>query len=174
MEDKSTHILDMNERYKTLVPYLETVSVDVIRAQDLITGELRPFEDVAIKKDQVWASLVQSDNDAECVAILSNISSAVCKALKDKVKDHLDDGRHTQYDETDRERLFFHITNSLSVSFGRLDWLLRHRPNSSKLVNEAHSLHIEYNWTVATRARRKASHGTYQMVKGTIKICNRH
>jgi hypothetical protein len=55
--------------------------------------------------DQVWAYLVQSDNDAECVAILSNISSAVCKALKDKVKDHLDDGRHIQYDETNRERL---------------------------------------------------------------------
>ena len=29
LEDKSTHILDMNERYKTLVTYLETVSVDV-------------------------------------------------------------------------------------------------------------------------------------------------
>jgi hypothetical protein len=40
----------MNERYKTLVSYLETVSVDVIRAQDLITGECRPFEDAAIKK----------------------------------------------------------------------------------------------------------------------------
>lgn len=34
--------------------------------------------------------------------------------------------------------LFFHITNSLSVSFEQLDWLLRHRPNSSKLANEAH------------------------------------
>jgi hypothetical protein len=54
-----------------------------IGAQYLITGEFRPFEDVAIKKGQVWASLVQSDNDAECVAILSNINSAVCKALKD-------------------------------------------------------------------------------------------
>jgi hypothetical protein len=53
LEDKSTHILNMNERYKTLVAYLETVSVDVIRPQDLITGEFRPFEDIAIKKDQV-------------------------------------------------------------------------------------------------------------------------
>ena len=53
LEDKSTHILDMNKRYKTLITYLEIVSVDVIRAQDLITGEFRPFEDVAIKKDQV-------------------------------------------------------------------------------------------------------------------------
>ena len=120
LEDKSRHILDMNERYKTLVTYLETVYVDVIRAQDLIRGEFRSFEDLAIKKDQEWACLVQSDNDAECIAILSNISSAVCKALKDKVKDHLDDGRHTQYDETDRDGLdpFFHITNSLSVSLG--------------------------------------------------------
>jgi hypothetical protein len=35
LEDRSTHILDMNEHYKTLVTYLETVSVDAIRAQDL-------------------------------------------------------------------------------------------------------------------------------------------
>ena len=140
LEDKSTHILDMNKRYKTLITYLEIVSVDVIRAQDLITGEFRPFEDVAIKKDQVWASLVQSDNDAECVAILSNISSAVCKALKDKVNDHLHDGRHTQYDETDRERLksdLPHYKLPESV-FGQLDSLLRHRPSSSTSANEAH------------------------------------
>lgn len=49
LKDKSKHILYMNKRYKTLVTYREAVSVDVIRAQDLITGEFRPFEDVAIK-----------------------------------------------------------------------------------------------------------------------------
>jgi hypothetical protein len=134
----------MNERYKTLVSYLETVSVDVIRAQYLITGECRPFEDAAINKDQAWASLVQSDNDAECVAILSNVSSAVCKALNDKVKDHIDDGRHTQYDETDREWLKSVLPcNKLPERvFGELDWLLRHRPNSSKLANKAHIVYI--------------------------------
>jgi hypothetical protein len=80
--------------------------------------------------------LVQIDNDAECVAILSNISSAVCKALKDKVKDHLDDGRHIQYDETNRERLKSVLPHNKlhELAFGQLDWLLRHRPNSSKLT----------------------------------------
>ncbi|CAG2223042.1 unnamed protein product [Mytilus edulis] len=144
LENKSTHIFDMNQRYQTLVTYLENVSVDLERTQELLTGEYVPFPDIAIKKDDVWASLVHSENDAPCAALLVEMCSSVCKALKDKVADHLEDGQFSGNHETDREQFSSVLPHNKLPErvFGQLDWLLRHRPNASKIANEAH---IMYN-----------------------------
>ncbi|XP_071144359.1 uncharacterized protein [Mytilus edulis] len=134
----------MNQRYQTLVTYLENVSVDLERTQELLTGEYVPFPDIAIKKDDVWASLVHSENDAPCAALLVEMCSSVCKALKDKVADHLEDGQFSGNHETDREQFSSVLPHNKLPErvFGQLDWLLRHRPNASKIANEAH---IMYN-----------------------------
>ncbi|XP_063446536.1 uncharacterized protein LOC134726070 [Mytilus trossulus] len=151
LENKSTHIFDMNQRYQTLVTYLENVSVDLERTQELLTGEYVPFPDIAIKKDDVWASLVHSENDAPCAALLVEMCSSVCKALKDKVADHLEDGQFSGNHETDREQFSSVLPHNKLPErvFGQLDWLLRHRPNASKIANEAHimySMNRTANW----------------------------
>lgn len=140
LEDKSTHILDMNTHYQTLVSFLETASVDVARTQELISGEFRPFPDIDVKKDDVWTSLVDERVDPKTVTVLSKICAAACKAFKGKVKDHLIDGNHRQIDESENDHLTSVMPHNKlpERAFGQLDWLLRHRPNSTKLANEAH------------------------------------
>lgn len=109
-------------------------------AQAMITGEVVPSPDISVKKDDVWTSLFQSENDADCISIITKMSAAVCKALQDKVKGHLLDGVHTLHNESENERFSSVLPHSKlpERAFGQLGWLLRHRPNSTKLANEAH------------------------------------
>ncbi|CAC5369468.1 unnamed protein product [Mytilus coruscus] len=107
-------------------------------------GELLPFPSVEVKKDDIWASLVSDHNDEQCAAFLIQMCSATSKALSQKVKDHLEDGQHTQYG-IDPSKTFNSVLphNKLpEFIFGHLDWLIKHRPNASRLANEAH---IVYN-----------------------------
>ncbi|CAG2248041.1 unnamed protein product [Mytilus edulis] len=94
--------------------------------------------------DDIWASLVSNHNDEQCAAFLIQMCSATSKALSQKVKDHLEDGQHTQY-SIDHNKTFNSVLphNKLpEFIFGHLDWIIKHRPNASRLANEAH---IVYN-----------------------------
>ncbi|XP_071130463.1 uncharacterized protein [Mytilus edulis] len=138
------HILHMNQKYQQLVQFLEDISTDVEKIKLFMTGELVPFPSVDVKKDEIWASLVSNHNDEQCAAFLIQMCSATSKALSQKVKDHLEDGQHTQYG-IDRSKTFNSVLphNKLpEFIFGHLDWLIKHRPNASRLANEAH---IVYN-----------------------------
>ena len=139
LECKTTHILDMNEYYGDLVQYLEAVATNTERAQELLTGEYIPFS-VEIKKDDIWVKLVsQSDNDALTVSLLMQICAGMCKLLKEKVKDHLEGGIFHDMDEHREDLRSVLPHNKLPEwVFGYLDWMLKHRPNATRLANEAH------------------------------------
>ncbi|CAC5358838.1 unnamed protein product [Mytilus coruscus] len=134
----------MNQKYQHLVKFLEDISTDVEKVKLLMTGELIPFPSVDVKKDDIWASLVSDHNDEQCAAFLIQMCSATSKALSQRVKDHLEDGQHTKYG-IDPSKTFNSVLphNKLpEFIFGHLDWLIKHRPNASRLANEAH---IVYN-----------------------------
>ncbi|XP_076117011.1 uncharacterized protein LOC143084837 [Mytilus galloprovincialis] len=138
------HILHMNQKYQHLVQFLEDISTDVEKIKLFMTGELIPFPSVDVKKDDIWASLVSNHNDEQCAAFLIQMCSATSKALSQKVKDHLENGQHTQY-SIDHSKTFNSVLphNKLpEFIFGHLDWIIKHRPNASRLANEAH---IVYN-----------------------------
>ena len=139
LECKTLHILDMNKHYQGLVEYLECVATSVEKAGELLTGEYVPFS-VEVKKDAAWVALVsQSGQDALTVSLLMQMCAGVCKLLKEKVKDHLDGGRYHDIDES-RDALKSVLPHNKLPEwvFGYLYWLLKHRPNSTRLANEAH------------------------------------
>ena len=141
LEDENIHILDMNLHYQKLVEFLEKTASDVEHCKNFITGENVPFENVAIKKDDVWSALVtESDNDVEAIELLMLMCSSVAKVLKEKVKDHLPEGIHSVYNDEVHERLkSVKLHNKLPEwTFGYLDWMLYHRPNATRISNEAH------------------------------------
>ena len=105
-----------------------------------MTGELIPFQNIDVKKDDIWATLVLDNNDEECASFLIQMCSATSKALQKKVKDHLDDGGHSGYEESLHGTFDSVMPHNKLPEwvFGHLDWLLKHRPNASRLANEAH------------------------------------
>lgn len=120
---------------------MKKTASDIEHCKNFITGENVPFENVAIKKDDVWSALVtESDNDVEAIELLMLMCSSVAKVLKEKVKDHLAEGIHSVYNDEVHERLkSVKLHNKLPEwTFGYLDWMLHHRPNATRISNEAH------------------------------------
>ncbi|XP_052075817.1 uncharacterized protein LOC127713901 [Mytilus californianus] len=141
IEADNTHILDMNAHYHNLIQFLEDVATNVESANELLTGERRPFPNIKIKKDEVWEVLVkQQTNDAETVSLLMQMAAATCKSLKEKVKDHLPGGKFENVTAEEQIQMKSVIPHNKLPEwvFGYLDWLLKHRPNSTRLANEAH------------------------------------
>ena len=63
---------------------------DVEHRKDFITGENIPFENVSIKKDDIWSVLVN-----ETIELWILMCSSVPKQLKKKVNFPLPDGIHS-------------------------------------------------------------------------------
>ena len=53
--ESSVHILDMSHHYQNLLGFFQECSID---ASNFMTGELVPFQQVEIKKDDLWTALM--------------------------------------------------------------------------------------------------------------------
>ncbi|CAG2246322.1 unnamed protein product [Mytilus edulis] len=67
------------------------------------------------------------------------MAAATCKSLKEKVKDHLPGGKFENVTAEVQIQMKSVIPHNKLPEwiFGYLDWLLKHRPNSTRLANEA-------------------------------------
>lgn len=137
LECKDITILDMNQRFQTLVSCLNNWSVD---ATSVISGEAVIFDDFPPSIDSIHASLfAPSEYDAIVEEILCVLFSAFSSLLMRLVEDHLPGGRYDNIDETLREESrSVPKTNTISErDFAQLDRLLREKPNASVLSLEA-------------------------------------
>ena len=92
IESKNISISMMSERYLALLTFLND---SVENLEEFIKGELVLYNDIPVKKDQVYKYLVQSSEyDGDVVLILSVIIPALSKLIKRQYGDHLPGGKY--------------------------------------------------------------------------------
>ena len=140
------HILDMNSHYKQLVDFLEQTISD---PSDIILGQSAPFGLESIDKDQRFSSLIVPDPqlDEHVHACMSAMLIALHHLFKRLLSDHLGGGILEGLETDENVR---HITksapkhNKLPESvFGLLDHLIKSRPYSSAIANEAFIMFVK-------------------------------
>ena len=137
LECKDITILDMNQRFKTLLSCLNDWSVN---ASSVIAGEVVIFDDFPPTVDSIHASLfAPSEYDAVVEELLCVLFSAFSSLLLRLVEDHLPGGKFDNADETlVTDTTSVPKTNTVSErDFAQLDRLLREKPNASILSLEA-------------------------------------
>ena len=96
-------IIDMNERYLQLVQLVTFLKNSENIMEDFLTGKVRPFPDVAVKEDVMFEALkAESEYDADCIVILSNLLPALVKLTQRIYHDHLPGGRYEAASEETR------------------------------------------------------------------------
>jgi len=135
LENKDIHICDMNIRYLQLVNFLNDSSLNI---KDFICGKLSLFDDVPIKQDAVFSSLIEpADIDVHVEVILSIILPALSKLIQFQYRDHLPGGIHENMDRNQTKSVDKHNKFSESV-FAHTDRILSTKPNISSLTMESH------------------------------------
>ena len=137
LECKEITILDMNERFRTLLSCLNDW---LINASSVLAGEAVVFDDFPPMVDSIHASLfAPSEYDAIVEELLCVLFSAFSSLLLRLVEDHLPEGRFDNADEAlIGDTISVPKTNTVSErDFAILDRLLREKPNASLLSLEA-------------------------------------
>ena len=158
--ESDLHILDMSTYYTRLLQFLVNSSQD---ATEFLTGEAVPFPGVPIKKDEVWAALVTpSPLDHIVQQLLQAVFKSVELLVRRMLADHLPGGTWEEADELTREQTkLVKKTNTVSErDFGKLDRLLREKPNASTLALEAHILFSSNKRAKWLRERSQAEQDT--------------
>ena len=110
-------------------------------SQLLVSGDAPPlFDAVPLKKDEIFTSLTTSKNDdKETAAILEKIISGFITVCNRQLADQLQGGEH--YSPSDDLLKQAESCSATNISgervFGKLDFQLRHAPNSSLDFKEA-------------------------------------
>ena len=137
MECKDVTILDMNERFRTLLTSLKNWSSDPF---SVIYGDAFVFDDFPPKEDDIYQSLfAKSNHDNTVCEILKLLFDAFYCHLMHLVEDHLPGGRYDDFgDLLSEETITVPKTNTVSEQdFAQLDRLLREKPNATTLSLEA-------------------------------------
>lgn len=140
LEEKG-HILDMNEKYKMLVDFLQKAAIDAEIDSSFTTGEQTPFNTVIEEDDKVRQFLTAPNDlvDEIAVPLLQNLFQTMSDLLCRMVKHHLSDGIYWNPTEEliEQTKSVMKHNKLPEFIFGQLDQLLRYRPNSSLLKNES-------------------------------------
>ena len=137
LECKDVTILDMNERFRTLLTSLKNWSCD---PTSVISGDAFAFDDFPPKEDDIYQSLfTKSTHDDTVCEILKLLFAAFYRHLMHLVEDHLPGGRYDGFeDRLSEETISVPKTNTVSErDFAQLDRLLREKPNSAIISLEA-------------------------------------
>ena len=137
LESKDITILDMNQRFQTLLSRLNEWSVD---ASSVMSGDAVVFTDFPPTVDSIHTSLfAPSDYDDTVEEILCVLFSAFSSLLTRLVADHLPSGEYDAAKEAlTEETKSVPTTNTISErDFAQLDRLLREKPNATILSLEA-------------------------------------
>ena len=138
LEDPNITITDMNDKYLQLVTFLDDSSKNV---QNFMTGQLFTFgEDTYIEKGPIFDALMRQDKFDNIVEMfLQILLSSLCSLSKKLFVDHLPGGKLSELSDEMKEKVRADPKTSCFAEsvFGRLDQLLRTKPNSSTLAAEA-------------------------------------
>ena len=139
LEDKTIHILDMNDNYSYLLEFLHQASEN---PGEFMEGKLQPFPN-RVRHDGVLDALLKPcdpEVDSAVQIVLSVLFPAMARTCKQLFKDHLPGGKWQDAGEEVRAK-----TKSVPKSskfaesvFGALDHLIRAKPNISTISAEAY------------------------------------
>ena len=140
LESKSISILDMNERFQTLLSCLDKWALD---ASSLLSGEALLYDDFRPSQDAISDCLLTpSDTDNTTQEILQVLFSAFSSLVSRLIDDHLPDGKYSNPSESLKsETKSVPKTNCISErDFAKLDRLLRMKPNATTLSRSSCSV----------------------------------
>ena len=137
LESDNVTILEMNTYFDVLITKLDVWAQD---ASKLLQGDAELYADYPPTKDEIWYCLIAStDHDATTQELLQVLCSAFSALLSRLVQDHLPGGAYCNPStELTHETKSVSKTNVVSErDFGKLDRLLREKPNATTLSLEA-------------------------------------
>ena len=137
LESDNVTILEMNTYFDVLITKLDAWAQDASR---LLQGDAELYADYPPTKDEIWYRLIAStDHDATAQELLEILCNAFSALLSRLVQDHLPGGAHCNPSaELINETKSVSKTNVVSErDFGKLDRLLREKPNATTLSLEA-------------------------------------
>lgn len=139
LENKSIHILEMNENYFQLVNFV----LDPFQSIDAVmTGDPLVFGNrTIVKRDAIYDSLIQPwDHVDKVVVYLSILLYVIGEVSKRLFKDHLPGGcwENVTEDMKEKSRGTSKHNKFAESVFGYLDQLMRKNPNMSILASEAY------------------------------------
>ena len=137
LESDNVTILEMNTYFDVLITKLDEWAQD---ARRLLQGDAELYADYPPIKDEIWYRLIAStDHDATAQELLEILCKAFSALLSRLVQDHLPGGAHCNPSvELINETKSVSKTNVVSErDFGKLDCLLREKPNATTLSLEA-------------------------------------
>ena len=137
LESDNVTILEMNTYFDVLITKLDAWAQDASR---LLQGDAELYADYPPTKDEIWYRLIaNTDHDATAQELLEVLCNAFSALLSQLVQDHLPGGAHCNPSaELINETKSVSKTNVVSErDFGKLDRLLREKPNATTLSLEA-------------------------------------
>ena len=137
LESDNVTILEMNTYFDVLITKLDAWAQDASR---LLQGDAELYADYPPTKDEICYRLIAStDHDATAQELLEVLCNAFSALLSRLVQDHLPGGAHCNPSaELINETKSVSKTNVVSErDFGKLDRLLREKPNATTLSLEA-------------------------------------
>ena len=137
LESDNVTILEMNTYFDVLITKLDEWAQDASR---LLQGDAELYADYPPIKDEIWCRLIaRTDHDTTAQELLEILCKAFSALLSRLVQDHLPGGAHCNPSvELINETKSVSKTNVVSErDFGKLDRLLREKPNATTLSLEA-------------------------------------
>ncbi|XP_033632082.1 uncharacterized protein LOC117293760 [Asterias rubens] len=136
------HIIDLCDQYTKLHNFFSECLEKDTTLFKFMKGEVSPFEDNLVNKDEVYDSLItETQNDEIAMSMARFTFTALKQLLGRVVKDFLPGG---QYYDLKVNKEFLQQTLSVPKHnklpervFGYLDFLLKKRPNVRSITNEA-------------------------------------
>ena len=145
--EQKGHILQMCDIYLKMDTYFDECLKSDNRIEELIRGESSCFDQTLITNDEVFDSLVQPwENDNIVKSMMVHTLGALKQLIGRVNKDYLPDGKF--YIAKDNETFLKQTTsvprhNKLPETvFGYLDFLIKKRPNSTAIANEAQVMFV--------------------------------
>ena len=140
--ESDIHILDIPEYYTKLRIFFKETTAQNINS--VMIGERIPFTPDLIKRDEIWETLSsQSHHDPSVEYILLSLFKSFELLLERVLADHqpVMSAAAENKEKVKSETTTVKTTNTISErDFGKLDRLIREKPNASILALEAHIL----------------------------------
>lgn len=136
--ESNEHILNVPDICSHLLSFLEASLEDAEKMKAFIEGEYLPFPDIAVKKDEVWASLLLPSQEID--SLVEMLLQAIFGSLSLLVTRYVNDSSFPDNSSSTHQRTIS-VPSSNIISerdFAKLDTLIRQKPSATLLALEAH------------------------------------
>ena len=144
LESDNVTIFEMNAYFDVLITKLDAWAQDASR---LLQGDAELYADYLPTKDEIWYRLIAcADHDATAQGLLEILCNAFSALLSRLVQDHLPGGAHCNPSAklVNETKSVFKTNVVGERDFGKLDRLLREKPNDTTMSLEAMILFSNY------------------------------